>query len=213
MVMRTGIWSPSGRNKGTKKYVSPVGLPCAALMGARIAVVLPPVHTDERNEFQCDLHLPSSTGPAERRPDYRVCELWMSRLFFCWLIGVPWDTAKATFSWDWRSVAQGGKNLQSSMRQEQFARALWWCLGYRLSERRASRDQQFGFRNQKLSELSSSSRMVLNLNPPRPRSWFDTSQFMRSSLDLSSYPWRPPSFCITFIIGPFPYRLSCFSAR
>ena len=33
-----------------------------------------------------------------------------------------------------------------------------------------SQSQQFGLQNQKLSELSSSSTMVLNLDPPRPRS-------------------------------------------
>lgn len=51
--------------------------------GARIAVVLPTMHPDKRDEFQCNLHLSSTAGAVERRPIHRMCELRVSRLFFC----------------------------------------------------------------------------------------------------------------------------------
>ncbi len=51
--------------------------------GGRTIVVLPTMHTDKRDEFQRNLYLSSTTGTIERGPDHRMCELWMSRLFFC----------------------------------------------------------------------------------------------------------------------------------
>ena len=51
--------------------------------GGRTIVVLPTMHTDKRDEFQRNLYLSSTTGATERGPDHRMCELWMSRLFFC----------------------------------------------------------------------------------------------------------------------------------
>ena len=71
------------KKQGYEKVRISSGTSVYSFNGATTAVVLSTVHTDKRNEFQCDLHLPSSTGAAERRPNYRVCELWMSRLFFC----------------------------------------------------------------------------------------------------------------------------------
>lgn len=50
---------------------------------ARIAVVLPTMHTDKRDKFQRNLRLSSTTGAAERGPNHRMCELWVSWLFFC----------------------------------------------------------------------------------------------------------------------------------
>lgn len=49
----------------------------------KTTVVLPTMHTDKRDELQRNLHLSGPTGTAERGSNYRMCELWMPRLFFC----------------------------------------------------------------------------------------------------------------------------------
>ena len=51
--------------------------------GERTIVVLSKMHTDERDKLQRNLHLSGTTSAAERGSNYRMCELWMSWLFFC----------------------------------------------------------------------------------------------------------------------------------
>jgi hypothetical protein len=46
-------------------------------------VVLSSMHTNEGDELQRDLHMSSTTEAAERGSDDRMCQLWVSRLFFC----------------------------------------------------------------------------------------------------------------------------------
>lgn len=45
-------------------------------------VVLPTLHTDEGNELQLHLHLSSAQGTVEGGPDYRMCQLRLSRVLF-----------------------------------------------------------------------------------------------------------------------------------
>ena len=76
--------------------------------GARIAVVLPTMHTDKRDELQRNVHLSSAADTAERGSIHRVCELWVSRLFFCWLIGVSMWHDEGGIFWSLHSTAQAG---------------------------------------------------------------------------------------------------------
>ena len=66
-----------------KKYVVLRAALLHSTNGKMTIAVLPTMHTDKRDKLQCNLHLSSTTGTAERGSNHRMCELRMPRLFFC----------------------------------------------------------------------------------------------------------------------------------
>jgi len=59
--------------------------------------VLPAMHTDERDEFQRDLHMPRPAGSAKGGSDYWMCELWLWRVFVCGLMHIRYDTTRCAW--------------------------------------------------------------------------------------------------------------------
>ena len=103
MVMRTQIWLLSGKNKATRRSVHWV----ASLYrtdGERTIVVLPTMYTNKGDKFQHYLYLSSATDTAERRPNHRVCKLWVSWLFIQWLRNGICTSPRRGVAFAWHSA-------------------------------------------------------------------------------------------------------------
>lgn len=81
------------------------------------------MHTDERDEFQRDLYMPGPAGSAKGGSDYRMCQLWLSRVFICGLMHIRYITTRLHDLGRWVSSSSSWDDKQGAGWHEELVTA------------------------------------------------------------------------------------------